>query len=432
MLVPFLLACEDDNFLSLPADPSEQNLDFRSVRIPVPFSIVRQDSIDTSKPLPSSGLTDRDRRLLAGRQTTALGVAEATAFMEFDVGPRSAVGDSAAYQSLELELLYERSYGATQEMRQSLEVRRLTQRFNDSLIFYYNSDNLAYADQALGTVTTSTKVSGGLDTLRFRLDNALGQAIFDLAQAGDSTVLSNSRFREFLPGLALVPGADNSFVNSFDASRVRLIMNFTDAQGEAKEHTFVVRRYFSQVTGDYAGTALAMLTESGSRVAPPDGNLYLQSGAGIAPRIGFDSLLAFVRSQTTDQQSIRLNRVDFNVGLRNEQETLNAPEALFIYEFAPDSLGILQQIPVRDNQNRMAGYQGVVGDQGSPPQATAIALDGTRYALPITNYLSAVVERDTLSQRLYLWASNFESSTSHFVTPADSIYLDVSYTVLTY
>jgi hypothetical protein len=430
-LVPFLLACEDDNFLSLPADSSQQNLDIRRKRIPVPFQIVRQDSIDTSKPLPNSGLTDRNRRLLAGRQATALGVAEATTFMEFDVGPRTAVGDTAAYQSLELELLYERSIGATQDTRQSLEVRRLTQRFNDSLNFYYNSDDLAYADQALGTVATDTKFSGELDTLRFRLDNTLGQAIFDLAQAGDSTVLSSPRFREFLPGLAIVPSATNTFVSSFDASHARLIMNFTNAQGEVKEHTFAVRRYFSRVTGDYTGTALAGLTEPGSRVVPTDGNLYLQSGAGIAPRIGLDSLLAFMRSQTNEQQSVRLNRVDFNLGLRNAQDTLNAPPALFIYDFVLDSLGLLQRTPVSDGRGGIAGYRGVPGDQSTPPQATALVLDGTQYTLPITNYASAVVESDTLSQRLYLWASNFDASLSHFVTPGDSIYLDVNYTVLT-
>ena len=351
--------------------------------------------------------------------------------MEFDVGPRTAVGDTAAYQSLELELLYERSYGATQEMSQSVEVRRLTQRFNDSLDFYYNSDNLAYADQSLGTVTTGTKLSGGLDTLRFRLDNALGQAIFDLARAGDSTVLSSPRFREFLPGLALVPSATSTFVNSFDASRARLIMNFTNAQGEVKEHTFVARRYFSQVTGDYAGTALAGLTEGENRVIPDDGDLYLQSGTGVAPRIGLDSLLTFMRSQTNEQQSVRLNRVEFNVGLRDAQDTLNAPPALFIYEFVPDSLGLLQRSPISDGRGGVAGYRGVPGDQSAPPQATALVLDGTQYTLPVTNYLSAVVESDTLEQRLYLWASNFDSSLSHFVTSGDSIYLDVDYTVLT-
>ena len=428
-LVPFLLACEDDNFLSLPADPSQQNLSIRRTRIPVSFSIVRQDSIDTSRPVPDSGPTDRDRRLLVGRQNTALGIAEATTFMNFSVGPRSVVGDTATYQSLELELLYERSYGTMQEINQSVEVRQLTDSINDDEdILYYNSDNLAFADQVLGTITTSTKFSGGLDTLRFRLDDTLGEEIFNLAQAQDSAVLFNSNFRKFLPGLALVPTASNSFVSSFVPTRVRLIMNFTDAQGEIKEHTFVVRRYFSRITGDYAGTALAGLNGPGNRVIPDDGNLYLQSGAGIAPRIEFDSLLAFVRRQTTDQQSVRLNRVDFNVGLSGAQDTLNAPPALFIYDFVPDSLEVLRRLPLPGTQNQFLG----VIDQSSPGPASPAVLDGMQYTLPITNYLSAVVESDTLEQRLYLWANNFDSSLSHFVTSGDSIYLDVNYTVLTY
>lgn len=432
-MVPFLLACENDNFLSLPADPGQQNLDIRRVRIPVPFSIVRQDSVNTSTPTASVNRITRPR-LLAGRQSTDLGLAEATTFMDFTTGPRSAVGDTATYQSLELELLYDRSYGTTQQLSQSLEVHLLVEPFVDSLNAYYNSESLTFADPVLGTVTTSTKFTGGLDTLRYRLDDALGQTIFDLAQAEDSTVLAGSQFREFLPGLALVPTAANSFVSSFDPARARLIMNFTNAQGEPKEHTFVLRLYFSQVTGDYAGTPLAGLTAPGSQVVPDDSNLYLQSGTGLAPRIGFDSLLAFVRNQTTDQQSVLLNRVDFNVGLRDVQDTLNAPRALYAYAFAPDTLGVLRRIPIRNGQDAriIDGYQGVIGDQSSSPLATPFALSGTQYRLAITNYLATVVENDTLNQQLYLWASNFDSSLSYFVTSEDSIYLDVSYTVLSY
>ncbi len=74
----------------------------------------------------------------------------------------------------------------------------------------------------------------------------------------------------------------------------------------------------------------------------------------------------------------------------------------------------------------------MIGDQSSPPLATPFALSGTQYRLPVTNYLAAVVENDTLDQQLYLWANNFDSSLSHFVTSGDSIYLDVNYTVLTY
>ena len=432
-MVPFLLACEDDNFLSLPADPSQQNLDIRRTRIPVSFSIVRQDSVNTSTPTAAVSRISRPR-LLAGRQSTALGLAQATTFMDFTTGPRSAVGDTATYQSLELELLYDRSYGTIQQLSQSLEVHRLVEPFVDTLNAYYNSESLAFADPVLGTVTTSTKFTGGLDTLRFRLDDALGQTIFDLAQAQDSTVLAGPQFREFLPGLALVPTAANNFVSSFDPTRVRLIMNFTDAQGEPKEHTFVLRRYFSQVTGDYSGTALAGLTAPGSRVVPDDGNLYLQSGAGVAPRIGFDSLLAFVRSQRTDQQSILLNRVEFNLGLRDAQDTLNAPRALYAYVFALDTVGVLRRIPIRNRQDTriIEGYGGIFGNQSPSAEAVPIPLDNARYRYPITDYLVAVVGNDTLDQQLYLWANDFESSVSHFVTSGDSIYLDVDYTVLTY
>ena len=426
-LAPFLLACEDDNFLSLPADPSQQNLDIRRTRIPVPFQIVRFDSLETSP-------TSRDsKKLLTGSfQNSELGVATAISYINFNVGSRATVGDTAAYESLVLELLYERSYGAPQvASNQTLNIRALDQQLAsfDSVPSYYNSNTLAVKESVIGSASISTNFTSEVDTLQFRLSDVLGQEMFNLAQAGDSTVISDSLFSEFLPGIALTPNTNGS-INSFSPSGTRLILNFTDAKNEPKQYTFTIRRFFNRIMPDFSGTTLTELNTSDNGTMPNDGNLYLQSGTGVAPRIGFDSLIAFVRSQTTNQQSILLNRVDFNVGLRKEQDTLNAPAALFIYDLVPDSLGVLRRFPLLSTQNQFLGYLGVI-DQSAPGQASAAPLDGTQYSLPVTSYLSALVETDTLNQRLYLWSNNFDSSLSHFVTSGDSIYLDVQYTVLT-
>lgn len=421
-MVPFFLACENDEMLSPPIPPGQGKLAVLYTRIPVPFTLVRLDSVNTSNTPTES------KRLLAGSfQHADQGMVTASSFIDFSVGPRTQVGDTAQYASLELELVYVRSYGNEQETSQSLEIRPHDQRFVDSLN-YYSNNAFSVQPTTLGTATVTTKLRGAADTLRFRLDDALGQLIFDRAQAKDSSVLSGPQFREFFPGIALLPTAGNSFVSSFVADGSRMIMSFTDANNEPKEHTFTVRRFFNSIQGEYSGTPLAGLSTPGNETEPADGNLYVQSGTGVTPKITMDSVIRFIRSQSNDNQAVQLNRADLNLGLAETADTLEAPAALFAYNFEPgtlmrDSLGV-------DNQRRPV-YGGLFGDQASQPGAASpIPLDSVRYRIPITNYLKGLIANDTINSELFILANDFESSVSNIVTTPDSVYMDVYYSVL--
>ncbi len=358
----------------------------------------------------------------------SFGLVTATGFMDFTVGPRVVVGDTAQYVSLELEVLYDRSYGSPQEVSQTLEVFPTTQPFDDS-IFYYNRASLALDDNPIGTVTVDTKLEGAIDTLRFRLDDALGREIFDSAQEGDSAVIVGDQFRDFLPGLALVSEAGNTFIGSFSAEGIRLIMNFTDANNEAREQTFTVRRYFHQVTGDYDGTPLSALAAAAGPITPPDQNFYLQSGTGVTPVINMDSLVAFYALNQQQDRPILLNRVDFNIGLNNANDTIDAPSSLFAYVLEEDSLGRQVRVSLGTQGNQTV-FEGLGSDQGTGNVAAPIALSNNRYRIPITNYANEILNDTTLRQDLYIRANTFGSTTSQFFTVPDSVYLDVFYTVL--
>ena len=422
MMVPFLLACENDEMLSPPVPPGQRNLELLYTRIPVPFTLVQLDSVNTSR------TSREDKRMLAGSfQRAGQGEVNATSFIDFSVGPRTQVGDTAQYQSLELELLYVRSYGQDQETSQSLEIRPLDQPFNDTLA-YYSTDALSIQPSVLGNAIVTTKLKPGVDTLRFRLDDALGQLIFDRAQANDSSVLSGPQFRDFFPGIALVPAAGNSFVSGFVPDGSRMIMSFTDAENELKEHTFTLRRFFNRVEGDYTGTALAGLNSPGDEVDPADGNFYLQSGTGVAPKITMDSVIRFVQSKSDDTQSVLLNRVDLNIGLAEVADTLEAPAAIFAYDFEP---GSYTRVTIVDPRTGTVSHRGLYSDQGSqPPSASAVPLDSLHYRIPVTSYLRILLDSDTSSNALYILANDFESSISNIVTTPDSVYLDVYYSLL--
>ena len=421
-LVPALLSCENDDFLSLPTTPGQPDLEILFTRIPVPYSLVQLDSVNTNPTAFS------DKQLLTGSlQDTDLGSVSATSFMEFNVGPRAPVTEGAQYDSLVLELIYARSYGTTQEVRQSVEIRALTQRFEDGVV-YYNNSNLAVDPSVLGVASLPTKLTGSNDTLRYRLDDALGQDIFDRALATDSTVISSAQFREYLPGLALVPTADNRFVGSFEPQGARIIMYFTDAENAVKEHTFTIRLFFNRIVGDLTGTALAGLDASGEEFDADDGRLYLQSGTGVTPKISMDSVLTFIQNQSDANQRVLLNRVDINLGLADIADTIDAPAAILAYDFEPGSL--VRDTLTIDRQRQTVSFFGLFGDQSPPPAASSIPLVDGRYRFPITNYLRALIANDTLNRELIVLAEDFDSSVNRLATVRDSVYLDVYYSLL--
>ena len=421
VLVPFLLACENDDFLSLPTNPGQPDLEILFTRIPVPFTLVQLDSIRTSP-------TDENSRSLAGRiQGADLGTVSASTFMEFNVvSPRPDVEATAQYDSIVFRTIYTRSYGAAANVTQTLEIRPLAEPFRDSTIFYSN-DQLATESSVLGTAQFTSKVAGAADTLQFRLDDALGQDFFQRAQAADSSVITSSAFQAFFPGIALVPTEDSRFVSSFDARGARLIVYFTDAESNPQTYQFSVANYFNNLSSDRSNTPIATLTDLRREIPTPDGRFYLQSGVGIAPKIDLNPVLNVIRGYSTETQQALLNRVELSIGLEDIADTLTAPASLFAYNVEPESF---RRIP-RISNGQFIGYQGAFGDQTRQGVADEIVRnDNGQYQLPITNFISALLAVDSVNTELIVVERNFEQSLNHIVTLSDSVYLNVYYSLL--
>ena len=423
VLVPLLLACENDDFLSLPTPPGQPDLEILFTRIAVPFTLVQLDSIRTSP-------TSEDSRSLAGRlQATDLGSVAASTFIEFNVvTPRPEVATTAAYDSVVFQTIYVRSYGAPANVTQAVEIRPLAEPFQDSTI-YYRDDQLPTEPLTLGSAQLSSKVTGAPDTLRFRLDDALGQDFFQRAQADDEVLASNSAFQTFFPGIALVPTEDSRFISSFDVRGARLIVYFTDEESNPQTYQFSVANYFNNILGDRSGTSVATLTTPGQEISSPDGRFYLQSGVGVAPKLDLNSVLDSIRGYSSETQSALLNKVELSIGLESIADTLVAPASLFAYNFEPERF---RRIPRRDPRSgQFIGYQGLFSDQTRQGTADEIIRNANgQYQLPITNFISALLVTDSVSNELIVAENNFEQSLNQIVTLPDSVYVNVYYSLL--
>ena len=422
-LIPLLLACENDSFLSLPTNPGQPDLKLLFTRIPVPFSVVQLDSVRTSP-------VDENSRSLAGRiQDADLGSVSVSTFIKFGVAsPRPAVEANARYDSMALRTIYTRSYGPADNSILALQVQRLAQPFKDSTI-YYSDDLLPVEAPVLSTVRLMSKVTGPADTLTFRIDDALGQDFFQRAQGSDDSMISDSELQEFFNGLALTPTEDSRSVGSFDARGIRLIMYFTDADNDAQTYEFSVSNYFNNIRGDRAGTALMVLTAPDQEIIPADGRFYLQSGAAITPKLDLGAALDSIRGYSADTtQQALLNRVELSIGLADIRDTLNAPPSIAAYSFEPESY---RRIPQRDQSGRFIGYQGAVSDQTRQGVADEMTLNANgQYQLPVTNFINVLLANESASPELIVLGSNFDQSVNQIVTLPDSVYLNIYYSLL--
>ena len=424
LFVPFLFSCENEDFLSLPTDPGSPNLEIQYSRIAIPFTLVQLDSVRTSP-------VNDDSRTLAGRFTNAdLGEVSSTTFVEFGVAStRPDVEENAQYDSLVFQTIYDRSYGpAAIGSIQTLAIRRTTQPFADSTVYY--SDDVLPVDETstLGSVRLRRKLGEEADTVRFRLDDVLGQDLFQRAQEKDSSVIVSSQFQAFFPGIALVPTDDNSFVGSFNARGGRLIMYFTNADNEAETYEFPVANYFNAISSDRAGTALATLGVPDQEVPSPDGRFYLQSGTAVTPVIDLGVVLDSLRGYSADTtRQPLLNRVELNIGLASVADTLNAPSSVSFYNFSTR----FQRLPRFDRTGSFIGYAGVFSDQAQQGIADrAILTDDGQYRLPVTNYITTLLASESPNTSFIVLGENFDQAIQQVVTLSDSVYLDVYYSSL--
>ncbi|MCB2409916.1 DUF4270 family protein [Hymenobacter lucidus] len=284
-IMPACTEVEETVGEALPSPSTELNATYTDT-ITVRTSTVLTDSV------PSSATN----YLLAGRYLDSpLGTLVARSYVQVGLSGAFTPDPALRYDSLVLAVTADAyRYGDTTRTQQ-LEVHRQTQTFQATKT-YFTADALSYDDAVLGR--RSFRAGAHTDSLRIRLDNALGQELWQAGQNGQLTTYDEVKAR--LKGLVLAPGsADNAALMRWSAAAgaTHLYMYYHDpaAPTEALVYAFPVAGdypHFFQLSTDRTGTALASLsnTRQGISSAATQEEVFIQAGLGLKTKLEFPYL----------------------------------------------------------------------------------------------------------------------------------------------
>ena len=235
--------------------------------------------------------------LLAGRYVDAsLGAIEARSYLQPGLSATFTPDVATQYDSLVLVLTTDTyRYGDTTQT-QNLEVHRMQQGFELGKA-YYTKDALTYDAASLGQRTFRARKA--LTKVRVKLNNALGQELWNAGLAGQLTTSDEIRARLF--GLAVVPSAgDNAALVRFTAASDSLVVYYHDRLDPVtvlKTNIDIAgsNGHFYGLTANRTGTPLAPLTQprQGLASTATGGNTYIEAGLGLGIRLEFPYLTAF-------------------------------------------------------------------------------------------------------------------------------------------
>lgn len=321
----FFAACEEPSEIGLELNPNLSAVSTHYVEIPLETSQLRIDSLPSSVTAAIVQQGNQEQLsispVLIGRTSNpAFGNLRASAFTNIStIDSVPAVASSASVDSVFLRLSYNNSFsGQNIDAEQSLQIFRLQETIKPTSIvadtikryrfFTFNSKEPA---GQVGSIRFDTAQVNN-NVLKIALSDAFASEILEKLKNNPSTFSEQETFNEFIKGLAIVPGEENTFINTYNLHLSRIELYYG---GNVKPVSFpLIPRFlipkqgerstlpaFYHLDADYSSTALvnAPTDSRGTQAfSTTDGLLYFRSGVGLSPKISFSALEGFINSDT--------------------------------------------------------------------------------------------------------------------------------------
>lgn len=165
----------------------------------------------------------------------------------------------------------------------------------------FNNQKFNYDNTALGTGSFRPHIFS-LDSISVRLNDTFGKEIFDMVNTNDYNVSSTEAFQNYLKGIALIPGDNNTAVLGLnDTVNININYSYTGPDGFKASGKKVITAsgsayQYNNIEYDRSGTAFANLTANNRELTAAETNntFYAQAGSGIVTKISIPSLNEFM------------------------------------------------------------------------------------------------------------------------------------------
>ncbi|MBL1410257.1 DUF4270 family protein [Sphingobacterium faecale] len=179
----------------------------------------------------------------------------------------------------------------------------------------FNDQKFDFDATALGEKTFFPRINS-LDSINIRLDQAFGQEIYDMVKANDYNVTSNESFQQYLKGLVLVPGNQNTAILGLnDTLQMNINYSYMGSDGFIKKGAKVITSshkafQYNNIEYDRTGTAYASINSIDRELksSASNGEVLLHAGSGLVAKINIPSLNDFMH-----EEDLAINKVELIV-----------------------------------------------------------------------------------------------------------------------
>ncbi|UZJ65364.1 DUF4270 domain-containing protein [Sphingobacterium sp. KU25419] len=343
LLLIGISACNKDISLSLDNSRDETMGIVPIDSIQVNTSTYQLDDVPTS----GTGV------ILVGKNSNEItGSVSATSYMRLGLGDITAasIPKEAVYDSIVFVLKPNKYFYGDTTKTQTIAVHQVLEQItlkevnqgadaNELPVFVgsaalYNNQKFPYNQNPLGVLEFKPFVKK-LDSVAIKLDNTLGNTLFNYIKEGNTVISSNDNFAEYFKGIALVPGNNNTAIVGFqDTVFMQIHYNVINSTGfkvnKISAFNLASKSFqFNNVEADRTGTVFSSLSIANPELksAATDGEVFLEGSTGTVVKINFPTLLNLVNDPT-----VAINKVELVIETESKYQNsmFNLPSSLIL------------------------------------------------------------------------------------------------------
>lgn len=397
--------------------------------------------------LPTSGTGV----ILLGNTTDAeLGNSQASSYFHLSIPATTEVDKNAVFDSVLVNLDYSGYYSGDTTQYSTIEVHQLSKilelednkKYSDpdeQSIFIrsaalYNKTNVNYNSTILGSRTFKPRPNSN-DSITVKIDNTLGQALFTLLKDASTKITDQTKFTDYIKGLAIIPKNGGNAIVGYKTSTAGLQLYYSEHADNGVKVSRMVQfsladstLQYNKITTDRSASTLKNLTSTKTELTSAEtaNHCYVQGGAGVLTKIQFPGIMTFLQ----DKKYI-INKATLYIRpIKNSGSVFPFPETLILYH--GDKNNKPQSILAKSYDD---------GDQTATLQTSYDNIGSSVYTFYLTEYLSQLKSTTNgaeLSLMLSLPTANLLNSVNRLVvggagsSSTQQISLEILYTKYDY